>query len=151
VAAAVLVMGTWRGAQAMEGDAEATEGALELTMPMLIPMMVTDWSQMKAKGKDMFRLVVANIRRVKDSENAGDAARKRRFVEVIKKAKADAVGCVDTGLQDGDAPGQALLWSCGQFKERLREWGGSRLLWDHKQGAKSAGAVYRGGVGLALH
>ena len=86
-----------------------------------------DWGNVRLGDKTAgsMRLLMNNIRRVKKDGSGGtDMVLYAQAMEAMTDADVDLLGLVDTGVEDGSAPGQALLWSAGKLKaETARHWG----------------------------
>ena len=117
--------------------------------------VVPDWGVVKLGGKaeGTMRLLMNNIRRVKKDGSGGtDVVLYAQATTAMGDAEVDLLGLVDTGVEDGSAPGQALLWSAGKLRmEMARHWGGTAMLWQHSEGAKGARSkAAKNGCALAV-
>jgi hypothetical protein len=105
------------------------------------------------KQEGTMRIMATNLRRVKREKQGQSmtAATWEQTQRAVEDAKVDMWAASDTGLEDGNAPGQAALWSAGRMKRELSfGWGGEKGGWTHQQGHRGRRGLIRGGVFLAV-
>ena len=83
-----------------------------------------------SKGKGVIRIVSTNLRRAKRDESVQDMSKVvwEQTVRAMEDVAVDIWAAQDTRVEDGGAPGQAVLWSAGRLKDEVGlTWAGMKM------------------------